>query len=1378
MSQFAPPTRSRAYAANPHEALRRHVVTAVLVSHDGERWLPTVLEALLGQQRPVQRIVAVDTGSRDRSADLLRSALGPDAVLERKRSTGYGSAVSFGLKNSEPVGYDEFGYDAEAPVEWVWLLHDDSAPSADCLGQLLLTAEEYSQAHPQEQVAVLGPKVHGWYDKRQLLEVGVTVAGNGRRWTGLERGEHDQGQYDEVRPVLSVGSAGMLVRRDVWDQLKGFDRAVSLFRDDLDFCWRANNAGYKVLVAPEAVIRHAEAAARERRRVDAGPNRPHLLDRAHALYTVAVNRPSLFWPFLYLRLIFGTFFRVLGHLIAKSPGKASDEFFAMLGFAARPDRILRGRAARRKHREADPLEVAQLLPPRWALTRAAIDSIWTQIRGDKALESGVTASRHGSVESGPVSEEAESLETDSLAVIKKLLRQPIVAVGLGLTAVALIAGRSLLVGGTLAGGALLPTPGGASDLWHEYLAGWHGVGLGTNSPAPAYIGLLALLSTVLFGKASLAVLILLLGSVPLAGLSASYAFRRVTDSHVLRLWGGYAYGLLAVSLGAVAGGRLGSAVAVALLPLVVTSAANAIGGPGRTGSTRSAWTCAFLLTLATAFAPVVWLLAAVVGAVSLVTVGWRARSNVLVVAIRMGIILATPMVVLAPWSLSLIKNPSGFLVEIGAAGYGLGSPVSKPLGLLLGDPGGPGTYPYWFGAGLLLTALAALLRGTRRRVVVAAWMLTLLGFASALVLTRTTVTPVGAAVGVVPWPGVSTALLGFGLITATVVGAEGARERIAGAEFGWRQPLTVLVTGAAVLAPAAAGAWWLIHGAAGPISRIDAGLPQYLAAEDLGPSQVRTLTLTGGANGTVAYSIARGSGPYLGLADIRLDAADSSKLDTLVAGLLSGSGGDAAQGLTDLGIGYVWASSSVPAGIAHALNATSGLTEQALGNSASSGSEYWQVNGTVGRVMLQDGKGAQLALSYQCSGTMPTGPNTACAQDVTASVQVAAGPAGRLLVLAEQANGGWTAKENGQTLTAVPQSNGLQAWAVPADAGTIVIGYQSYTHTFWLIGEAVAFAAAMIMALPFGRRLEDQPDEEDEYAEAAQAAEEAEVQAATVGRRARGGPPAEEPETVAVPEPRQEEPLPEREREAPIPMPAQAEAPAAESYQPDGYEDGGYGYAEEQQYSDTGSYQAPVYETAQAFLESEPYGSGSHQTGEYGYEQSGAGYGYAQEQYQPDQYQQHGAYESGYESGSYEQPQEPQYQPDQYQQHGAYESGYESGSYEQPQEPQYQPDQYETYDPYPQQSGYAEGGYGYEPATPYQPATQQQEYEQEYSAGYDPYAEPYPAQQYQQHYSEPYGDAAQDGRPAQQGEQYPEFEQYPAGYGQSEQQYGQEGWGR
>src|SRR5947208_7258942 len=71
----------------------RHRVTAVLVSHDGARWLPYVLEALGRLARAPQRVVAVDTGSTDESRELLAEALGASAVLELPGSTGFGAAV-------------------------------------------------------------------------------------------------------------------------------------------------------------------------------------------------------------------------------------------------------------------------------------------------------------------------------------------------------------------------------------------------------------------------------------------------------------------------------------------------------------------------------------------------------------------------------------------------------------------------------------------------------------------------------------------------------------------------------------------------------------------------------------------------------------------------------------------------------------------------------------------------------------------------------------------------------------------------------------------------------------------------------------------------------------------------------------------------------------------------------------------------------------------------------------------------------------------------------------------------------------------------------------------------------------------------------------
>ena len=76
----------------------QHVVTAVIIAHDGAAWLPRIAEALLGQTRPVQRVVAVDTGSRDRSGAVLTELLGRSVVFGMDRRTGYGHAVSQALR--------------------------------------------------------------------------------------------------------------------------------------------------------------------------------------------------------------------------------------------------------------------------------------------------------------------------------------------------------------------------------------------------------------------------------------------------------------------------------------------------------------------------------------------------------------------------------------------------------------------------------------------------------------------------------------------------------------------------------------------------------------------------------------------------------------------------------------------------------------------------------------------------------------------------------------------------------------------------------------------------------------------------------------------------------------------------------------------------------------------------------------------------------------------------------------------------------------------------------------------------------------------------------------------------------------------------------
>ena len=66
----------------------RHVVTLVVVVHDGARLLPGLINGVREQTHPVHRVVGVDTSSQDRSGAVLTELLGPDAVFGLDADTG------------------------------------------------------------------------------------------------------------------------------------------------------------------------------------------------------------------------------------------------------------------------------------------------------------------------------------------------------------------------------------------------------------------------------------------------------------------------------------------------------------------------------------------------------------------------------------------------------------------------------------------------------------------------------------------------------------------------------------------------------------------------------------------------------------------------------------------------------------------------------------------------------------------------------------------------------------------------------------------------------------------------------------------------------------------------------------------------------------------------------------------------------------------------------------------------------------------------------------------------------------------------------------------------------------------------------------------
>ena len=1018
---------------SPDSTHSQDIVTAVIVAHDGAAWLPRAAQAVASQTRPVQRVVAVDTGSRDRSGSMLAQAFGRAAVFGMERTTGYGVAVAKALRHRAANTHISPGGPRDERTEWVWLLHDDCEPAPDALEQLLAGAREAPAA------AVFGPKVRDWSDRDVLLEAGLSIDRAGRRVTGLEPREADQGQHDGDRDVLAVSSAGMLARRDVWDHVGGFDPSMRLFREDTDFCWRAQAAGYRVRVITNAVVYHVEASARNRREPSAAL-RPRRQDRHNALMVLAGNLPAR--PMLSAlvgNLVLSTL-RTIFFLLAKRPGAALDELVAYASVPGHPFRLLAARRHRSAGRTAAYSRLASDIPPGRSFRMLAEYAINTLSKTQRAEAVG---SHHATDDPS----DDDSLLVDT-GLVQRLLTNPAVLLFLALTVIALVAERSLLRGTPLGGGALVPAWGGAASLWHDYLQGFHPTSIGTAASAPPYVAVLAILATLLGGKPWLAVDLILLGCVPLAGLSAFLATRRVTRFVPARIVGALAYALLPVGIGAVATGRLGTAVLLVLLPPVGVLAGRILAGPPRRAR-RAAWAMALLVAVVTAFVPLFWLITVVAMAVGVLSLGRRRDS-----AVNAAIVAVVPLLLLVPWIFDLAAHPAWLFLEAGVARPGLATPGLPARSLLLLSPGGPGLPPYWVAAGLVLAAAAALAlaKGRRSVLVVAGWAVAVIALITAALVSHLAISNAGPAGPVTAWPGPALAVAGAGLLFAVVAASDRVPRGLR--ENRWRRASGLAVLGlcaVACSAPALAAAYWISSGVTGPVRPV-AGpvLPEFVVASSNTGLRLRTLVIQTPPGGGVTYTVLRDSDPLIGSQELALSVTAQRALNLCVATLTAPAGGaaqDQGRALASFGIGYVLVPAPIDAGLARRLDGVAGLRPV----SVTGGFDLWRVINPTAQVTVVEPSGKVVVI-----GSDPGGTATAKAP-----------AAGGTLMLAAPA-GGWSASLNGHPLTplAAPVNGWAQGFRLPPGGGSLSVSRSAVGREAVLALVGLAVLVVIGLGLP------------------------------------------------------------------------------------------------------------------------------------------------------------------------------------------------------------------------------------------------------------------------------------------------------------------------
>lgn len=571
----------------------------VLVVKDGAAWLRDCLQSLSAQTHARLGAVAVDNGSTDGSRELLEQALGPARVVALGENRGLAGSLKAAVE-----------LPAAGAADYLFVLHDDAALAPDAVARLVDAAENIEGV---ERVGVVGPKVVDWDHPRILREVGRSTDRFGHPYTPLQDGEMDHGQYDRVLEVLFVSSCAMLISRAAWQRTGLPDERLASHHDDLDFCWRARLAGFRVLMTPLAQARHRAASLTGEREEKRHRSSRYYAERA-ALASMLKNYGilNLLW-LLPLYALLGA-----GRLALLTLSRRFEDAFELIAawgwnvahlpgtlrrrVRAQSVRTVPDRAIRRF------MESATLRLPRWFETAGRI------IAEQRGIE-----------------EEPEELRLRARAA--SLAASHPVLVGWSVAAVlGAVALRSLLGPGVLQGAALPAFPSHASGFFGELLSGVRTTGLGGAQVASPALAAMGAASGVLFASPALAQKVILAGIPLLAVVSLFGSLARQTGQRVPAVLGAAAYGLSATMFWAFSEGRIDTLVALAVLPVVADrlDAAFATEGPPR----RRRFAVGFGAATAAgvAFLPGVALAAAVLLAVHLLFSPKRGRGLLLTLA--------------------------------------------------------------------------------------------------------------------------------------------------------------------------------------------------------------------------------------------------------------------------------------------------------------------------------------------------------------------------------------------------------------------------------------------------------------------------------------------------------------------------------------------------------------------------------------------------------------------------------------------------------------------------------------------------------------------------------------------------------------------------
>jgi N-acetylglucosaminyl-diphospho-decaprenol L-rhamnosyltransferase len=237
-------------------------LAVVILNYNTRDLLRDCLHSLRAQTGLNVAACVVDNASSDGSAEMVAANFPDVALIRNGHNAGFSAGNNLGLRH--------FGFPDRPQARYAMLLNPDTLLPADALRHLVQFADS------QPDVGIVGPKLvlpDGSLDKACRRSF-PTPEVSFYRLTGLSAlfprsrrfGRYNLTFLDEdaQADVDAVVGACMMLRAEVIAQIGLLDEQFFMYGEDLDWCLRAKQAGYRVVYYPAVVVQHVKRAASSR----------------------------------------------------------------------------------------------------------------------------------------------------------------------------------------------------------------------------------------------------------------------------------------------------------------------------------------------------------------------------------------------------------------------------------------------------------------------------------------------------------------------------------------------------------------------------------------------------------------------------------------------------------------------------------------------------------------------------------------------------------------------------------------------------------------------------------------------------------------------------------------------------------------------------------------------------------------------------------------------------------------------------------------------------------------------------------------------------------------------------------------------------------